>query len=279
MGVDVVIVNWNGGPELIRAVESAIAFGGRPIVVDNASTTGSIGDVAARADATVIRNGVNLGFAAGCNRGVAAGSNEYVFLLNPDAEIVEGSATDVAGAFDESGATLMGPRTQDGAGRPLLTVRPLAGTSGLLMDLLRVNGLRRRILPRRRLDEAVQSRKSTPGWVVGAAAIIRRRDWNRLNGMDEAFFLWHEDEDFGARASENGGGVALAPRILVRHLGASTWSRLPRRRRQWLRASGAFRYARRHLGTASALAIALITPLALAIGIAHDAVALVIERR
>lgn len=279
MGIDVVIVNWNGGPELIAAVESAIAFGGRPIVVDNASTTGSIDDVAAMSDVTVIRNDTNLGFAAGCNRGVAAGSNEYVFLLNPDAAIVHGSFTDIAGEFSESEATLIGPRTQDGAGNPLLTVRPLAGTAGLLMDLLRVNGLRRRLMPRKRVNEAVQPRKVSPGWVVGAAAIIRRRDWIRLNGMDEGFFLWHEDEDFGARASESGGGVALAPRILVRHMGASTWSRLPRRRRQWLRASGAFRYARRHLGTRSAVAIGLVTPLAMAIGVAHDAVALVTERR
>jgi GT2 family glycosyltransferase len=52
MGVDVVIVNWNGGPELIRAVKSVQRFGGRPIMVGNASTEGSINDLTAAARVT-----------------------------------------------------------------------------------------------------------------------------------------------------------------------------------------------------------------------------------
>lgn len=278
MGVDIVIVNWNGGPELVKAVQSAIAFGGNPIVVDNASTTGSIDGVAAMGGVTVIRNKSNRGFAAACNRGASAGSAEYVFLLNPDAVIVSGSPSEIPVAFAESGATLLGPRLEHNGGRPLLAVRRFPGTAALLDDLLRISAVKRRVAPGGSVVTVAQPTRSTPGWIVGAAVIIRRQDWIRLGGMDEGYFLWYEDQDLGARASESGGGVALAPRIFVRHEGASTWVRLPRRRRQWLRINGAFRYARRHLGWPAAAAVAACAPLAMAIGIGHDMVALTLRR-
>ena len=199
-------------------------------------------------------------------------------MLNPDAEIVSGTPADIPAAFTESGATLLGPRLEHTGGRPLLAVRQFPGTAALLDDILRISAVRRRVLPGSSVLEVTQPTRSTPGWIVGAAVIIKRQDWNRLGGMDEGYFLWYEDQDFGARASEGGGGVALAPRILVRHEGASTWVRLPRRRRQWLRIKGSFRYARRHLGWPAAAAIAACAPLAMAIGIAHDTAALALRR-
>jgi GT2 family glycosyltransferase len=99
---------------------------------------------------------------------------------------------------------------------------------------------------------------------------MRRADWLRLGGMDAGFFLWYEDVDLGARVHAAGGAVAIADGLLVRHSGASTWVRLPRRRRQWLRIRGARRYAAKHLGRVAAAAIIAAAPLALAIGLALD---------
>jgi N-acetylglucosaminyl-diphospho-decaprenol L-rhamnosyltransferase len=271
MGVDVVIVNWNGGPELVHAVESAKRFGGNPIVVDNASTVGAIDDAAAIEGVTVVRNEKNLGFAGGCNRGVSAGTAEYVFLLNPDAVIASGTAADLPAAFAESGATLLAPQLEHSSGRPLLAVRRFPGTTDLLDDLLRVKALGRRLRPTTGPRSVTEPTRSSRGWIVGAAVIVRRSDWLRLGGMDEGYFLWYEDQDLGLRATESAEGVASTPRVLVRHEGASTWVRLPRRRRQWLRIKGAFRYARQHLGLLPAAAVVACAPLAMLIGVAHDA--------
>ena len=66
MGVDVVIVNWNGGAELVRAVESVLRFGGNPIVVDNDSTVGTIDEVQDMVGVNVTGHERNW-FAAACS--------------------------------------------------------------------------------------------------------------------------------------------------------------------------------------------------------------------
>jgi len=66
--VDAIIVNWNGGDELLVAIESARRFGANVIVVDNASEFGVARGLGAHPDVTLIRSPRNLGFAAGCNR-------------------------------------------------------------------------------------------------------------------------------------------------------------------------------------------------------------------
>ncbi len=267
MTVDIVIVNWNGGPELLAAIASGKRFGANVFVVDNASTSGIADSLDAVADIRLIRNPTNSGFAAASNVGAAAGSGEIVFLLNPDAEIIQGSATDLEQAFATGNTTMVGMAIEQPSGRRVPSGYVLPGTAELLADLLRVNALRRRVAMRPATARAGASR---PAWIVGAALAMRRADWDRLGGMDAGFFLWYEDVDLGARVAEASGTVAIAETLRVRHIGASTWSRIPRRRRQLLRVRGAHRYAARHLGRGAQALMLIAAPFALAIGVALD---------
>jgi N-acetylglucosaminyl-diphospho-decaprenol L-rhamnosyltransferase len=265
--VDIVIVNWNGGPELLDAIASGKRFGANVIVVDNASTTGVVDSLDAVEDITLIRNPTNSGFAAASNLGAAAGSGDIVFLLNPDAEIIQGSAADLERAVAASAAMVFGMAVEQPSGRRVPSGYELPGASELLADLLRVNALRRRVALRSASNGKYDS---VPGWIVGAAVALRRVDWDRLGGMDAGFFLWYEDVDLGARIAEASGTVAMVDALRVRHIGASTWNRLPRRRRQWLRVRGATRYAAKHLGRGAQALMLIAAPFALAIGIALD---------
>jgi N-acetylglucosaminyl-diphospho-decaprenol L-rhamnosyltransferase len=270
VSVEIIIVNWNGGPELLDAIDSGRRFGANVIVVDNASTAGSIGAVAGIADVQLVRNPTNGGFSAGCNRGVAAGRADIVMLLNPDAQILTGTVGDLEQVFTTSDAMLVAFPIEQPSGDPVPSSYPMPTTGTLIADILRLTSLRRRIaMPRS--DRAVGPTLA-PGdsWVVGAALAIRRVDWARLGGMDERFFLWYEDIDFGARAALAGGTIAFADDIHIRHVGASTWNRLSRRRRQWLRVLGSRRYASKHLGRLAVAAIVLAAAPAVAIGVALD---------
>jgi len=279
MAVDVVIVNWNGGDELIRAVESARRFGGNVIVVDNHSAGGAIGEVAAMGDVTLIRHQKNLGFAAGCDTGVAAGSGEFVFLLNPDATIESGTVDDVPLAFAESGAMELGPRLEHTTGRPLPTLYPPMRSINLLDELLRLSALRKRLgLRTRPTALPAAADHASWRWVVGSAVLMRRDDWDRLGGMDPGYFLWFEDIDLGLRIANAGGKAAMTERILVRHQGASTWPRLSRRRRQLIRLRGGIRFARQHLGWGTTLAVLASAPLVVGIGAAQDVVVRLLGR-
>jgi len=268
--VDAIIVNWNGGDELLVAIESARRFGANVIVVDNASEFGVARGLGAHPDVTLIRSPRNLGFAAGCNLGAAAGSAGIVLLLNPDAEIVAGSAADLEQAFESSSGVIIGLPLEHTSGRSLRTSYPLPGARQLLADLFRLHSMRRRLGMDPPLQPAVDDVVTRVGWIVGSALAMRRTDWQRLGGLDDGFFLWYEDVDLGARAAKTGGTIDVAGGILVRHGGASSWSRLSRRRRQWLRIAGTHRYAARHLGRGAAAAIVAAAPAAVLAGVALD---------
>src|SRR5262245_14230336 len=92
--ISIVIVNWNSGPLLERALVS-LAQGERVyeiVVVDNASEDFSL-DFLRRVHfpLQVLRNSENRGFAAGNNQGWRATRGEQVLFLNPDTESTPGA--------------------------------------------------------------------------------------------------------------------------------------------------------------------------------------------
>jgi GT2 family glycosyltransferase len=278
VSVDVIIVNWNGGPELLAAIESGRRFGAKVIVVDNASTTGSIGAVEAMADVQVVRNSTNGGFGYGCNSGVAAGNGDIVMLLNPDAQIISGTAADLEGVFATYDATMVAFPIEHVSGQALPSIYPMPTARSLVADILRLKSLGRRVGLGHRTEGIGVIDSPDVSWVVGSALAMRRSDWLRLGGMDEGFFLWFEDVDLGIRVVRSGGAFALAHAIRVQHIGASTWVRLPRRRRQWLRVRGSRRLAAKHLGRRAVAALVVAAPFALAVGVALDVAHWVMRR-
>ena len=109
----VVLVNWNGGPLLDRAIDSVLAaeWSGPidVVVVDNASTDGSADRVADRAGVHVLHRATNEGFGAN-NHGIADLLGEgtvgdlvepdVVVLLNPDAAVRPDALLRMADALD-----------------------------------------------------------------------------------------------------------------------------------------------------------------------------------
>jgi GT2 family glycosyltransferase len=86
----VVIVTFDHAetlPLCLAAVERLDPTPTRLVVVDNASTDASVEIASARSgnlDVQVLCEGQNTGFAAAANRGIAATSEPWVLLLNPD---------------------------------------------------------------------------------------------------------------------------------------------------------------------------------------------------
>lgn len=274
MAVDVIIVNWNGGAELVASVASVHRFGARPIVVDNASSGGSIDVVAGMPGVTLLFNPTNRGFAAATNRGVAAGDAEVVMLLNPDAEIVSGTADDLELAIAGSVATIFGVTLEGTSGRRLSSLYGFPRMRDLLSDVLRFRALGK-LVGRSHSPAPVVGELGEPSqsvWIVGAGLAMRRSDWLRAGGLDEGYFLWYEDIDLGARVTRAGGTCTILRDIVVRHHGAMSWVRLTRRRRQVLRLKSARRYASQHMSSGTAALILACGPLAYVIGVGLDVI-------
>jgi N-acetylglucosaminyl-diphospho-decaprenol L-rhamnosyltransferase len=273
-GIDVVIVNWNGGDGVLQSARSSVSFGANTIVVDNGSTDGSADRLEGSLPAaTVERMGRNAGFAAACNRGVAHGGGEFIFLLNPDATIVAGTFDDVRRAFThESRPLIVGPRIEDDDGSLARSARRFPTPVSLVLYQLKLHRLARWIPPLRRylMVDADFSRPMVVDQPMGAAFIMRRADWERFGGMDESFFLWFEEVDLAKRVADAGGAALYWPDLVVRHTGGTSFARLAAGDRQRIWNRSALRYAERHFGRLGAAAVRMTVPVATTLNWAAD---------
>src|ERR1700687_2568932 len=83
-GVGIVIVTFNSEAEIGPCLDAAMATDAEVVVVDNASSDGTLERVR-RHGATLIANPVNRGFAAAVHQGIRAIGADFILLLNPDA--------------------------------------------------------------------------------------------------------------------------------------------------------------------------------------------------
>lgn len=163
----------------------------------------------------------NRGFSAGNNRGIEIATGRYLLFLNPDAELTSGAIdTWIAWMDAHPDVAMSGPSIvyPDGTPQPS-TFR----YHKLLTPLLRRTRLGGTTWGRRHLQRFEQPFLVHHGdhveveWLLGAAICLRREVAYALNGWDESFFLYFEDEDLCRRARKLGHRVAFLPQIQVSH--------------------------------------------------------------
>src|SRR5579872_6552624 len=81
--IGIIIVTYNSEAEIGPCLDAAVNTRADIVVVDNASTDGSVRE-ATRRGVHVIANSTNVGFAAAVNQGFAVLGCPYILLLNPD---------------------------------------------------------------------------------------------------------------------------------------------------------------------------------------------------
>jgi len=60
-------------------------------------------------------------------------------------------------------------------------------------------------------------------YISGASLLIRRRALEQVGLLDEGFFMYGEDCDYGLRLRKAGFLLAVAPQARVRHKGGTSW--------------------------------------------------------
>jgi GT2 family glycosyltransferase len=212
--VDVVIPTY-GNWELTESCLSHLGAQTIPhvvIVADNGSTDGTPAKVREHfPHARVVELGSNLGFAAACNRGVAAGQSDIVVLLNNDVECRATFLEHLIAPFADERVGLVagvlvrpGEREIDSVG---LTADPtLAGFARL---------------PGRSVADVAAAEPLLVGPSGGAGA-YRRAAWEQAGGLDERIFIYSEDLDLALRLRSAGWLAAAAPEAVGVHLGSAT---------------------------------------------------------
>ncbi|MDO8692207.1 MAG: glycosyltransferase family 2 protein [Dehalococcoidia bacterium] len=236
-GVDltVVIVSYNVA-ELLRlclaSVSRTLAPSGLDfeiVVVDNASADGS-GDMLRTGfpGVALVQNDSNLGFAFATNQGLAQSRGRYIFLLNPDTELIGEAAARLVAFMDGrpdvgmSTGQLINPdgTLQHGAFR----------FPSLLMSFLDFFPINHRLTGSRlngryRLDGNVPFEIDHP---LGASMMVRRAALDQVGPLDDAFFMYCEEIDWCIRIMKAGWRIFCVPQaLIIHHVAQSTRQRAP----------------------------------------------------
>lgn len=230
----VVIVNFNSGDHLRGCLSSlSAALEGAPaevVVVDNCSTDDSVrraseAPVEAPLETRWIFSERNAGFAAAANRGVAATSAPFVFLLNPDGVARPGSLARLIRAAQERPRTgAIGPRVVNSDGSLQASCRvipdlPTAVGHAFLGLIVPSNRFTRRY----HLHDWDHLTEREVDWVSGSAVLLRREAFDEVGGFDERFFMYVEDLDLCDRLRGAGWRVIYYPGAeVMHHIGVAT---------------------------------------------------------
>jgi N-acetylglucosaminyl-diphospho-decaprenol L-rhamnosyltransferase len=236
--VAVVIVTYKSAQltiQSLRSLESERASSGlniRATVVDNAS-----GDLPAIQQAlgpngwsswvTLVPAPMNGGFAYGNNLGVqhayAAATPDYIYLLNPDAEVRPGAISALVRFLEarpDVGIAGSSFEYLDGRDWPMAFRFPTIWSE--LSEGLQIG------LVARLLNKWVVARRMTQitqpiDWICGASMMIRPAVFAAIGGFDENYFLYFEETDFCNRALKAGFSTWYVPESRVMHImGQST---------------------------------------------------------
>jgi len=241
--VSIIIPLWNG-EKWIRPCLAALAgqtrgapFAVEVVVVDNGSQDTSPAIVEEEfPDTRLIRNRGNLGFAGGCNVGLAAATGDLLVLLNQDTLTQPGWLAGLVTALQEPGVGVAGSLALLLDGK---TIQHAGGVVDWPLGVARHLGY----------GDLLTERQQQPGnvqFVTGASLALRREVLERIGPLDEGFWPgYYEDVDFCWRAWDAGYSIRYTPSSTLIHRESSSFTDSVYT--AWARLRGRLRFCLKHL--------------------------------
>jgi hypothetical protein len=210
--VSVVIVNYNSGHYLAACVRS-VASSAYPkkelIIVDNASEDDSVTQAEAfYPEGEIVRNSSNLGYSGGCNTGIAKAKGEFVVLMNPDT-VVDQRWLDalVDAAVRHPRAAFFQPKIL------MMDDQRILNSAGNMIHVAGF-GICRGIGTLNR--EQFQT-EAEVCYASGACTFARMEALREIGRMDDLFFAYGEDKDWGWRGLMMGWQSIYVPSSRILH--------------------------------------------------------------
>jgi len=184
-------------------------------VVDNGSTDGSAPQLAAEyKDDRIcfILNSENLGFASGCNKGIAqalADGCEYFLLVNNDCIISDPRFLDKAVEFAES-------RPECGIEGGKILFWPATDRIWSTGGYVKLVGAEKHV-GHNELDGGQYQVVSERKFISGAFMLIKREVVAAIGLLPEAYFFGKEEWEYSLRAARAGFKVLYNPEVTIYH--------------------------------------------------------------
>jgi GT2 family glycosyltransferase len=232
--LDIVLVNWNSGHQLLDAVLSIVnhhaGIVGKVVVVDNSSTDGSLDVLKQQLPRTpfrlqLIENSTNEGFAAACNRGARLCDREYLLFLNPDARLFADSLAAPLAYIEEvenADVGICGVQLVDERRVVARSCARFPSTAAFVAEAVGLSKFRGLRSLGHHMTEWHHASTREVDHVIGAFYLIRRSLFDSLNGFDERFFVYLEDLDLSLRAHRAGWRCVYYAGARAFHAGGGT---------------------------------------------------------
>ncbi|MEQ8473925.1 MAG: glycosyltransferase family 2 protein [Marinoscillum sp.] len=206
-----IVVTYNGAKWIDICVGSLIKDGfSEVIVVDNNSEDDTLVELNKKfPEVVVLRMNQNVGFGRANNAGIQYALKhgaEGVFLLNQDAETINGTIQNLAEfSFQHPELGIVSPMHFNG--------------SGYGLDYMFAQHLSRKANAKMMSDFFVQniSKSYEVSYVNAAAWFISKKCLRTVGGFDPMFFMYGEDANYLQRLEYHGLKLTLLPAVQIRH--------------------------------------------------------------
>lgn len=217
-----IVLNYNTlkvTADCIRSILFKTEYPYELIVVDNGSEDGSVEWLQRKSYLTLIKNGENLGWATGNNRGIRASKGEYCVLVNSDIIVRTrgwlGNMIRLAQSDDVAtvGAKLLYPdgRIQH-IGGSIHNTNPFHPFDGSPADI-----------------EVSLVSRDVP-FNTGACLLIKKSAMKLIGLPDEGYHLGYADVDYGLKCLEEGLRNVYCSSAVLTHL----WAYTQRKTSKWI---------------------------------------------
>lgn len=173
------------------------------VIIDNHSNDGELeGFIISNPEIRICLSEGNYGYSHGCNQGALHAKGDWLLFMNPDvlADWQSLSRLLTIAKSDQNHSIYTG-RQIDDAGKPQRTFAPFTSASTifpLCRFFLKLFNPKR--YPNARDIHQESETLLTVDWVSGSFLLLKRQDFEKLQGWDEDFWLYCEDEDICQRA-------------------------------------------------------------------------------
>lgn len=196
MKLSIITVTYNSAKEIGAYLDSIQKspdkFTKEVIIVDNASQDETVNVIENhKFKATLIKSPSNIGFPKAVNLGIKRSQGEYILLLNPDTQLVGDCLTTLISFAESHSVGAVAPRLfyPDG------TVQPSVFRLPTIFNAIKYNFFNQKTAFNKYLPEQTQP----VDVAIMAALLIPRSVLDKVGLLDDRFFMYYEDIEFGRR--------------------------------------------------------------------------------
>lgn len=238
--VSIIIVNWNAGKYLQETIESLeqqtqdIKY--EVIIFDNNSDKNEesfqyIENILEKKENfRIFKSNENLGFAKANNKAMEFACGRNLLILNPDVILHNNVVKVLSDYLDENdNVGMVGPKVLNQNGsfqQPCLRGKPypkdtlfhLIGLAKAFPNNEYFNGYALWHLDREQIQNC---------WALsGCCMMVKKSLFEEIGGMDEQFFMYQEETDWGIRTKEIEKEIIYNPNAVVTHIGGVTTKKI-----------------------------------------------------